>query len=178
MVETNFIPFPILSTDRLVLRQLETTDDKDIFAHRNDDVVNTYLEDFRHATIEHTQAFIDRVQKETATGRTILWAITLKGSNRFIGAISLWNIAKDEDKAEAGYTLDAAFHGMGYMNEAFIKVIDFGFNTMKLKTIDAYTHEHNSGSIQLLLRNGFKQGTPKKPVGSDRVFFSLTREAL
>ena len=63
MIETNFTPFPILTTDRLVLRQLEATDDKDIFSHRSDDRVNTYLEDFRHTSIEQTQAFIELMVK-------------------------------------------------------------------------------------------------------------------
>jgi ribosomal-protein-alanine N-acetyltransferase len=123
MMETNFTPFPILITDRLVLRQLETTDDKAIFSHRSDDQVNTYLEDFRHSSIEQTQAFIDRVQKETADGKTILWIITQKGKNTFIGTICFWNISKEECKAETGYTLVSEFHGMGYMNEALQKII-------------------------------------------------------
>ncbi|PSL48287.1 ribosomal-protein-alanine N-acetyltransferase [Chitinophaga niastensis] len=179
MIETNFTPFPILTTDRLVLRQLETTDDKDIFSHRSDDSVNTYLEDFRHSSIEQTQAFIDRVQKEIAIGKTILWVITQKGRNKFIGTICLWNISKDEYKAETGYTLDPEFHRMGYMNEALVKVIDFGFNKMKLITIEAYVHENNDSSIQLLLRNKFKQGAaPKKAVGNNRIFFSLTSEIV
>src|SRR4051812_32190372 len=110
MTETNFSPFPILTTDRLILRQLEATDDKDIFYHRSDDSVNVYLNDFRHSSIEQTQAFIDRIQKEISEGKTILWVITQKGRNRFIGTICLWNISKDECKAETGYTLDPEFH--------------------------------------------------------------------
>jgi hypothetical protein len=49
---------------------------------------------------------------------------------------------------------------------------------MKLKTIEAYTHENNEDSIKLLLRNKFKQGTPKKEVANNRVYFSLNNEAL
>ncbi len=176
MPEPNFDPFPILVTDRLVLRQLETTDDAAIFMHRNDDMVNTYLDDFRHVTIEQTRAFIDRVQKEIATGKTILWVITEKGSDAFIGTICFWNISQAGDKAETGYTLDSRFHRMGYMHEALVRIIDYGFNTMHLNTIEAYTHEHNNHSIQLLLRNHFKQGTPQKPVANNRVFFYLTNE--
>ena len=48
---------------------------------------------------------------------------------------------------------------------------------MKLKTIEAFTHENNESSIKLLLRNKFKQGTtPKTEVGNNRIFFSLTSE--
>lgn len=173
MIETNFFPFPVLTTDRLVLRQLKTTDDEDIFAHRCDDNVNTYLEDWRYSSVEEAQAFISRVQKEIAEGKTILWVITKRGMDRFMGTICLWNISKDEHKAETGYTLVSEFHGMGYMNEALERVIDFGFNKMKLKAIEAYTHERNENSIKLLLRNKFMQGAPQKEVSGNRVYFSL-----
>jgi ribosomal-protein-alanine N-acetyltransferase len=177
MIETNFSPFPILTTDRLILRPLETTDDKDIFSHRSNDRVNIYLEDFRHSSIEKTQAFINRIQNEIAKNKTILWVITQRGRNRFIGTICLWNISAKDYKAETGYTLNPEFHRMGYMNEALVKVIDFGFNKMKLKTIEAYAHKNNEGSIKLLLRNKFKQSTsPKTGVGNNRFFFSLTFE--
>jgi ribosomal-protein-alanine N-acetyltransferase len=162
MIETNFTPFPILTTDRLILRQLEATDDKDIYAHRSDDRVNKYLEDFRHISIEQTQAFIDRVQKEVRNNKTILWVITQKGHNKFLGTVCLWNISKEDDKAETGYTLDPEFQGKGYMTEALTKVMDFGFSKMKLKTIEAYTHKDNKSSIQLLLKNKFKLDTTRK----------------
>ena len=177
MVETKFTPFPILITDRLILRQLETTDDIDIFSHRSDDRVNTYLEGFRHSSIEQTQAFIDRIQKEVANNKTILWVITQKDINKFIGTICLWNISAKDYKAETGYTLNPEFQKKGYMNEALVKVIDFGFNKMKLRTIEAYTHENNDGSIQLLLRNNFKKGTARITAdGNKRNLFVLTNE--
>lgn len=179
MIETNFTPFPVLSTERLILRPLEATDAPDIFMHRCDDIVNTYLEDFRFTAMEQAQAFIDRVQQEVAVGKTILWVITRKGNNKFMGTVCLWNISKDDCKAETGYTLDPAFHKICYMQEALAKAIDFGFNTINLNTIEAYTHQQNDGSIRLLLRNSFKQAaTPAKPVGKDRIYFTLARDTM
>ncbi|WP_118951871.1 GNAT family N-acetyltransferase [Taibaiella helva] len=175
MIDISFHPFPMLTTERLVLRPLEITDDEAIFAHRSDDVVNTYLEQFRHATIEETRAFIYRVQREVAAGKTILWVLTQKDSNEFMGTVCLWNISKEEDKAETGYTLVSRFHGMGYMSEALQKAIDYGFNTLQLSTIEAYTHEHNRSSIALLKKYHFKQGIPQKPVSGNRIFFALNK---
>lgn len=174
MIETNFTPFPILITDRLILRRLETTDAEDLFSLRSNDRVNMYVENFRHSSIEQSHAYIERIHNEIAVGKTIMWALTEKGKNRFIGTVCLWSISKDENKAETGYALSTEFHGRGYMNEALVKTIDFGFNIMKLKTIEAYAHEDNNSSIQLLRRNNFTQGMPKKPVSNNRVFYSLT----
>ena len=156
-------------------------DDQDIFSHRSDDRVNTYLENFRHTSIEQTQAFIERIQKEVADNKTILWVITQKGHNKFLGTICLWNISKTDDKAETGYTLDPEFHRIGYMQEALVKIIDFGFNTMQLKTIEAYTHKDNEGSIRLLLKNKFKleaNRKAEKEKGNNRIIFTLNNENL
>lgn len=177
MLNNTFTPFPILITDRLVLRQLEATDDKDIFIHRSDDSVNTYLLNWRFSIMEESQAFINRVQKEITEGKTILWVITQKGYNKFLGTICFWNISEREHIAETGYTLDPEFQRMGYMNEAMEKIIDFGFNEIKLKTIYAHTHENNESSIKLLLKNNFKKGTtPKTGMANNRIYFSLTNE--
>lgn len=39
------------------------------------------------------------------------------------------------------------------MSEAIKKVIDFGFNDMRLKSLEAFTHKENLPSIKLLERN-------------------------
>lgn len=177
MIETNYTPFPTLITDRLILRELETEDAKDIFAHRSEDRINHYLEDFRHTSLEQTQAFIRNVQNLITNGKSLFWILVEKGADRFIGTVCLWNISEEESKAETGFTIDPEFQGKGYMNEALSKVIGFGFNKMNLNVIEAYTHKNNEPSIRLLLRNKFKRGDSKIEVGSNTIFFSLTNES-
>lgn len=177
MVVTNFTPFPILTTERLILRQLENADDEDIFSHRSDDRVNKYLEDYRHSSIAQTQAFIERIQQGVLQNKNIFWVITLHHTNKFIGTICIWNILTKENKAEIGYTLDPKFHNMGYMSEALATVIEYGFQTMKLKIIEAFTHEDNKASIRILTKNNFMPDfsldfTNKK----NRVGFTLKNE--
>ncbi len=177
MVDFNFTPFPIITTDRLVLRQLELSDDQDVFTHRNDETVNTYLDDFRQGSIEETQAFINRIHREVAINKTILWTVTLKDKNKFMGTICLWNISKEKDKAEIGYTMHPEFQGLGYMGEAMEKILEFAFDLMKLKTIEAFTHKDNARSVQLLLRFNFKQDNTLIPVNkNNRIGFSLSNE--
>lgn len=179
MIATIFTPFPVLQTDRLILRQLETTDDKDIFFHRSDGGVNKYLEGFRHTSIEQTHAFIEKIQKGVENNEFVFWIIIQRETNKFIGTICLWNVSKEESKAETGYTLSSDFQGKGYMQEALVKVIDFGFNKMKLKIIEAYTHKSNDRSTKLLLKNKFKPDvTYKAPEDSKDLLFVLTNETV
>lgn len=177
MVVTNFTPFPILTTERLILRQLENTDDEDIFSHRSDDRVNKYLEDYRHSSLGQTQAFIERIQQGVLQNKNIFWVITLKNSTKFIGTICIWNILPEEHKAEIGYTLDPKFHNLGYMSEALATVIEYGFQIMKLKTIEAFTHRDNICSIRILTKNKFVVDPSMDLLNkNNRVGFSLTNE--
>ena len=41
------------------------------------------------------------------------------------------------------------------MQEAITKIIEYGFNKMKLKIITAFTHPGNKRSTDLLLKNNF-----------------------
>jgi ribosomal-protein-alanine N-acetyltransferase len=43
------------------------------------------------------------------------------------------------------------------MQEALLKVIEFGFETMNVQTIRAYTNASNHNSIKLLVKNNFKK---------------------
>lgn len=175
MYESTFIPFPSLTTGRLILRRIEAGDDQDIFAHRADNRVNAYLENFSHASLEHTRAFISRIHEEVAAGRSVLWVLSRKENSGFMGTICLWNIDWKERSAEIGYTLHPPFHKMGYMNEAMEAVVDYGFNNLDLAVINAYTHEHNEDSIRLLQRNHFCQKpVPETKAESNMILFALT----
>jgi ribosomal-protein-alanine N-acetyltransferase len=85
----------------------------------------------------------------------MLWAITLKGKDQLIGTVLLWNIIKQERKAEIGYELNPLYQGKGVMQEALDIVIQYGLKSMELKIIEAYTHKYNQRSIKLLQRKGF-----------------------
>ncbi len=90
----------------------------------------------------------------------------------------MWNISVSDSKAETGYTLHPEFEGKGYMHEALTEVIDFGFKSMKLKAIEAYTHMDNIRSIKLLARNRFQQDvTHKLKEGGKDVIYRLTAKA-
>ena len=72
-----------------------------------------------------------------------------------LGSICLWNFSGDRLKAEVGYDLNPAFHGMGLMDEAMKMVLRFGFDVLKLESIEAYTQGNNEPSKRLLVRNHF-----------------------
>jgi len=52
---------------------------------------------------------------------------------------------------------DEAFRKKGYMGEALKAVLEHGFNTMKLKRVEALIGPSNTPSLNLIKRFGFSQ---------------------
>ena len=155
MTSLNFTPFPTIKTERLILRQLTITDDKEIFALRSDPDVEKYLERPKTETIDDARAFISNINVGIKNNDWIFWAICLDDNPELIGTICLWNISPRDSKAEIGYELLPRYQGKGIMQEAFMEVIRYGFDEIQLDLIEAVVHRDNFKSIRLLDRNGF-----------------------
>ena len=155
MVVTGFNPFPELSTERLLLRQLRFSDAHCLAELRSNKKVNEHID--RPATMQTEEAnnFIEKVNRRMKDGELLYWVIDLKGTGSFAGAICLWNIEADKDRAELGYELHPDYQGRGIMQEALHTVIEFGFAKMKLAVILALTKPANKASEKLLIKNSF-----------------------
>ncbi|MEO6405014.1 MAG: GNAT family N-acetyltransferase [Ferruginibacter sp.] len=158
MTNRIFEPFPILKTDRLILRQLVITDDNEIFSLRSDANVNKYLDRQPGKSIEDAQSFIQTIIENVKKNDSIYWAISLSG--KLIGTICLFEFADDNRKAEIGYELLPGYQGKGLMQEAASKVLEFGFQQIGLNSIEAYTHSENQKSARLLEKFNFKKQAP------------------
>lgn len=146
------MPFPILTTERLTLRQLSTGDDQDIFLLRSDKEINKYLDRPAATTVDDARNFINSIIDNNA----LYWAITLRNRNQFVGTICLFGFSDEEnDKCEIGYELLTNFQGQGIMKEAAEKVIDYAFNTLKVVKIEAWFHRDNLRSLNLLEKLSF-----------------------
>jgi|SRR5215203_2350295 len=152
-----FTPFPVLKTERLTLRQLISSDDKEIFALRSDDNVNKYLGRKPSKSIDDARNFIQTINENIQKNNSIYWAITLNGTDKLIGTICLFGFSNDNSKVEIGYELLPDFQGKGIMQEATSKVIHFGFQHVGVNSIEAHTHTDNQSSTRLLEKLNFKK---------------------
>src|SRR5690606_22814508 len=100
--------------------------------------------------------FIQAINEIIQRNESVYWAITLKGTDKLIGTICLFDFSADNTKAEIGYELLPGFQGKGIMQEAVSKVIDFGLQQVGLKSLDACAHDENQSSIRLLEKFNFK----------------------
>lgn len=170
-------PFPVLKTERLVLRETDFSDIEEIYFLRSDADVNRHLGGGRCEDREAAKAHITLVQEQVSCGKTFNWSLCLRGSHRMIGSICLWNISREMKTAEVGYALHPLHQNLGYMDESMKAVLDFGFRDQHYQLIDAYTGKDNLESAKLLLKNGFVwDQTKKDDENPDNRIYILSRE--
>lgn len=157
MNQTSSNTFPLLKTKRLELRCLLMTDSKDILMLRTDKEVNKYIERSTSRTDKNGKEFIKRISKSRIENSVYYWVISFNENPKLMGTICLWNFNEDKSVAEVGYDLLTEHQGQGIMTEALKAVIKFGFNTAGFKVIEAFTHQDNIASKQLLIKNGFEE---------------------
>lgn len=151
----SFTPFHNLKTDSLNLRRLEHNDINDLYVMRKDTSMHEYTDTKIDENPEETRVYIDKMNKGIDENKWIIWAIEHKLAKKVIGTISIWNINTEQNSGELGFGIIPDYQGQGFMKEALIAVIDYGFTRMNLNELFAYTEEKNHRSIGLLKKCEF-----------------------
>ncbi len=162
--------FPILYTDRLVLRELTVNDAQTILnCFSNPDVLRHYGQN-PLTSLDQVRQIINNFSKNYNEKRGIKWGIELKGQEGIIGTIGFQEWSTEHKRAEISYALFPESWGKGYALEAVNKVISFGFQEMELVRIGAIVFTENDASNKLLIKAGFeKEGLLKKYMRQNNV---------
>jgi ribosomal-protein-alanine N-acetyltransferase len=156
MLTVSFSPFPIINTERLLLRAIVEEDAAQLLRLRSDERSMKYLDRDPMQNLEEASLFIKKITDDLANVDGITWAISLKESPTvLIGTIGFWKLFKENYRAEIGYMLMAEYFRNGLMGEAIKAVIAYGFNSMRLHTIKANINPANEASRAILESNGF-----------------------
>jgi ribosomal-protein-alanine N-acetyltransferase len=175
MADINFTPFPILTTEKLTLRQLSIDDKQNIFALRSDTQVNKYLDREPSKTIDDAIHFIKKINDNIENNNSIYWVISLTSTKTFVGTICLFDFSNEKESCEIGYELITKFQGQGLMKEATQVVIDYVFQILKFKKILAFTHYENLNSTNLLLKLNFVKSLETDKEDSNLTIFTLAQ---
>ena len=155
MLTISFTPFPNLETERLLLRRVVPTDVKEIFALRSNPETMKYIPRPLLKTDEDALEHVAMIDSKIDTNEGINWAITLKDNPKLIGIIGHYRIKPEHFRAEIGYMLLPEYHGKGIISEAVKEAIRYGFQVMKLHSIEAVIDPENQASAKVLEKNGF-----------------------
>lgn len=149
--------FPIIETNRLILREVAMDDADDMYTYLSDnDVVKPMgLEPFE--TVEDAADEIEWYQSIYEKGTGIRWGITLKDEGKVIGSCGFLNRQPKHYRAEIGYELSQAHWGKGIASEVLEAVVKYGFEHFQLERIEALIELTNVPSQKLVEKQGFQR---------------------
>lgn len=157
----DFKKFPQLTTERLVLRNIESTDAPLIHKLRSDEVVNQFVGRDNSSTVEKAKEFILKIQNLVGKNEGLYWIIRLKENNDLIGTVCLWNFDTKNEIVEIGYEMLPEFQGRGIMSEALKAVLAHTFEVMKARIITAFPSSDNINSVAILKKLNFESEDKK-----------------
>ncbi|MEM9331612.1 MAG: GNAT family N-acetyltransferase [Pseudomonadota bacterium] len=146
----------VLETNRLVIRNW-IEKDRDLFYQINsDDAVMEFFPFRRDRTAANKMMDELKVSiKDNGYGFT---AVALKETNEVLGFCGLSELTADDvfphNTMEIGWRLAPQFWGKGYITEAAVKLLQFGFETLQLPEIISFAVHNNLRSLAVMKRIG------------------------
>jgi ribosomal-protein-alanine N-acetyltransferase len=155
MLNINFNPFPVLETERLILRNINNNDVQDVFEIRSNPHSMQFIPRPMAQNLDDAKAIIDMITGFTERNERVNWVMTEKGNDKLIGIIGYVGVNHDSNRAEVGYVINQNYERKGYMFEALQAVLDYGFNVMNVHVVEAVIRTGNTPSVQLIEKAGF-----------------------
>jgi ribosomal-protein-alanine N-acetyltransferase len=148
-----------IETDRLTIRLLQAADVPSLFPINGDDAVTRYLPYETWKSSADGEVWFQRVSSRVAAGEAGQFVITQRESGDIVGTCLLFRFDQASARAEIGYVLARKYWGAGYMLEAMRAFVDFAFERVRLRRLEAEIDPRNAASARLLARLGFvKEG--------------------
>lgn len=175
-----FKEFPILHTERLVLRKIDNVKDvADFYVIRSNQDSMSHIPRPVATSEQDVIDLINLGNEQYEKSEMMSLAITLKDSDKFIGAIGFYRINWEAHRTEIGYILNSEYTGKGYMHEACMALIKFAFEVVDFHSLEAVINADNYASIKVVEKLGFvreayfKENTVRNSKFIDTVIYSL-----
>lgn len=155
MLEFNFTPFPVLETERLLLRQTTEADLDFLFKLRSDKEVMKYIDRPLAKNKDDILQMYQQMCKGVAENEAIAWHIDTKEDRMPAGQIGFYRNDKVNHRGEVGYMISPELAGKGLATEAIKEVLRFGFEVLKFHSIEGNINPGNGASGRVLEKQGF-----------------------
>ena len=129
----------VVETERLILRELEFTDEDDLFEMDSDPEVHLFIENNPVKSIDEITKVIEMLKKQYKENGIARWAVVDKLTNECIGwsGLKYFNqpLNKHNNFYELGYRFKKKHWGKGFATESSIAILDYGFSKLQNKNI-------------------------------------------
>jgi [ribosomal protein S5]-alanine N-acetyltransferase len=152
------IPFPLLQTPRLVLREIVAADAGVLLSIHGDPELMRWFGNDPLPDVAAAEALIHTFNGwRQFPNPGIRWGLERKQTPGLIGTCGLFAWNRQWRKCVVGYELATAAQGQGYMREALTEALSWGFGAMDLNRIEAQVHPDNLKSLRSLQQLHFVQ---------------------
>jgi len=155
---------PVLTTERLILREFRPSDAEDMYEYACRPDVTRYVTWDPHPDVEYTRNWLEFIQGKYKEGSFYDWAVIKRSENGFrgseppkmIGSCGFTSIDLNNNIAEIGYVINPAYRGQGYAPEAAEAVMAFAFDKLEINRIEARYIIGNDPSRRVMEKLGMK----------------------
>jgi RimJ/RimL family protein N-acetyltransferase len=145
--------FLFMKTERLVLRSYTEKDKADFISLFTDAAVMKYVGD-GVLTIEQAEAFWSKLFEKLYPQNFKIWAVFTNEGSRYVGHAGIYPRPARKEDWEFVYFLRPEAWGKGYATEIARKIIEYGFEELKLSEVFATVDDEHLASIRVLGKAG------------------------
>jgi len=127
---------PVLAAGRVVLRELRADDAPSLCALLTTEEVSRFISP-PPTTVEGFERFIAWTQRQRAAGAYACYAVTLRGRDTAIGIFQIRRLDATFELAEWGFAIGSTFWGTGLFQESARLVLDFAFDVVGVRRLEA-----------------------------------------
>jgi RimJ/RimL family protein N-acetyltransferase len=162
----------------ITFRRLDRQDLPDLLELKRESWFGTHT-----VTLSNThnqEKWFEEISKDTHCPRNLLLVAVI--NDRARGIFKILNIDWQSRRAEAGWDIYKAHRRLGYGKEMVKAGVDYCFNVINLRRLDAQILENNEASLKCAKKAGFLcEGLQKKAIFKngkylDNYLFGLLRE--
>ena len=147
---------PLLRGEFVTLRELRVSDAASLFALLTTEDVARFVSP-PPPTVDGFERFIGWTLRQRVAGTYACYAITLRGFDTAIGIIQVRQLEQGFDTAEWGFILGSAFWSTRVFQESAELVLDFAFDTLGVRRLEARAAVLNGRGNGALLKVGAVQ---------------------
>ena len=143
---------PVLTGQHVRLRQLRTSDAPSLLEMLTTEEVTRFISP-PPTTVEGFERFIAWSLRQRSAGGYACFAVTVVGHDTAIGIFQIRQLDSTFDVAEWGFAIGSPFWGTGVFKESAELVLDFAFDTIGVRRLEARVAVRNgrgNGAIQKL----------------------------
>lgn len=163
MYEYYFVPYPVIETERLIIRMVRKSDANDLYELCRRPETSRYSAWSPHRSIKETRDYIAYRLAQYRKHACTFFVVEQKGTGRVIGTCSYAYFDEEYKVSEIGYSVLSDEWNKGYATEIASALMGYAFNRIGVQRVFARVLPQNTASIRVLLKLGFEyEGTHKK----------------